>query len=274
MKNIIKSIGLFSLILFSFFYSEKVMEVVKDKDSLMIEIKNNVDNYKVDSIDAIIEGDTIIPGISGKTINIDKSYKKMKKYNIFNESLIEYDIVKPSISIDNNLDKYIINGRDDVYLIFVLDDIKYINEFISSVNDNKINIFIDNKIITNNLDILYKINNYELYNYGNNGNYTNEVLLMNNNIINNIANNKSNICLNINKDNNNLNICKDNNMYSINPLIIEGNDNYNNIKKNIENGSIIYLDINKKNIEEINNIINYIKKKGYKLNYLSDLVKE
>lgn len=274
MKNIIKSIGLFSLILFSFFYSEKVMEVVKEKDSLMIEIKKNINNYKVDSIDAIIEGDTIIPGISGKTINIDKSYKKMKKYNIFNESLIEYDIVKPSISIDNNLDKYIINGRDDVYLIFVLDDIKYINEFLTGVNDNKINIFIDNKIITNNLDILYKINNYELYNYGNNGNYTNEVLLMNNNIINNIANNKSNICLNINKDNNNLNICKDNNMYSINPLIIESNDNYNNIKKNIENGSIIYLDINKKNIEEINNIINYIKKKGYKLNYLSELVKE
>ena len=274
MKNIIKSIGLFSLILFSFFYSEKVMEVVKENDSLMIEIKNNIEEFKVDSIDAIIEGDTIIPGISGKTINVDKSYKKMKKYNIFNESLLEYDIVKPSISIDNNLDKYIIKGREDIYLIFILNDIKYINDFVSVVNDNKINIFVDNKIITNNLDILYKIRNYELYNYGNNGNYTNEVLLMNNNIINNIANNKSNICLNMNKDNNNLNICKNNNMYSINPLIIESNDNYNNIKNNLENGSIISLNINKKNIEEINNIINYIKKKGYKLNYLSELVKE
>lgn len=274
MKNIIKSIGLFSLILFSFFYSDKVMEVVKENDSLMIEIKNNINNYKIDSIDAIIEGDSIIPGISGKTINIDKSYKKMKKYNIFNESLIEYDIVKPSISIDNNLDKYIIKGRKDIYLVFLLNDIKYINDFVNSIQNNKVNIFIDNKIITNNLDILYKIKNYELYNYGNNGNYTNELILMNNNIINNIANNKSNICLNINKDNNNLNICKNNNMYSLNPLIIESNDNYNNIKNNIENGSIISLDINKKNIEEINNIINYIKKKGYKLNYLSELVKE
>ena len=250
------------------------MEVLKENDSLMIEIKNNINNYKIDSIDAIIEVDSIIQGISGKTINIDKSYKKMKKYNIFNESLIEYDIVKPSISIDNNLDKYIIKGRKDIYLVFILNDIKYINDFVSVINGDKINIFIDNKIITNNLDILYKIRNYELYNYGNNGNYTNELILMNNNIINNIANNKSNICLNINKDNNNLNICKNNNMYSINPLIIESNDNYNNIKNNLENGSIISLDINKKNIEEINNIINYIKKKGYKLNYLSELVNE
>ena len=63
-------------------------------------------------------------------------------------------------------------------------------------------------------------------------------------------------------------------MYSISPLIIESNDNYNNIKNNIENGSIISLEMNKKNIEEINNIINYIKKKGYKLNYLSELISE
>ena len=72
----------------------------------------------------------------------------------------------------------------------------------------------------------------------------------------------------------NLNICKKNNMYSINPLIFESNDNYNNIKNNIQNGSIVSLNINKKNVEEINNIINYIMKKGYKLNYLSKLVEE
>lgn len=250
------------------------MEVVKEKDSLMIEIKNNINNYKVDSVNAIIEEDTIIPGISGKTINIDKSYKKMKKYGIFNDNLIEYDVVKPDISIDNNLDKYIIKGNEDIYLVFILNDVKYINDFVNVINEAKINIFIDNKIITNNLDVLYKIRNYELYNYGNNGNYTNELILMNNNIINNIANNKSNICLNIDKDNDNLNICKKNNMYSINPLIFESNDNYNNIKNNIQNGSIVSLNINKKNVEEINNIINYIMKKGYKLNYLSKLVEE
>ena len=250
------------------------MEVVKEKDSLMIEIKNNINNYKVDSVNAIIEEDTIIPGISGKTINIDKSYKKMKKYGIFNDNLIEYDVVKPDVSIDNNLDKYIIKGNEDIYLVFILNDVKYINDFVNVINEAKINIFIDNKIITNNLDVLYKIRNYELYNYGNNGNYTNELILMNNNIINNIANNKSNICLNIDKDNDNLNICKKNNMYSINPLIFESNDNYNNIKNNIQNGSIVSLNINKKNVEEINNIINYIMKKGYKLNYLSKLVEE
>ena len=78
MKNIIKFLGLLSLICFSFFYTDKVMNVALEQDKIMISINNTKDDYKIDAIDAIIDNDTIIPGIYGKEVDIDKSYNNMK----------------------------------------------------------------------------------------------------------------------------------------------------------------------------------------------------
>ena len=49
--------------------------------------------YKIEPIDAIIKDNTIIPGNIGKTINLELSYKEMKKIGYFEESLIKYEIV-------------------------------------------------------------------------------------------------------------------------------------------------------------------------------------
>ena len=46
-KKIIKLIGLTILIIFSFFYTDKVTKVLKEKDSLMTQIKEVKDGYKV-----------------------------------------------------------------------------------------------------------------------------------------------------------------------------------------------------------------------------------
>ena len=79
MKRIIKFTGLLTLILFSFFYTDKVVEVIRENDKLMIELEQVSDNYKVNAINGIISGDTIKPGINGKKVNIEKSYKQMKE---------------------------------------------------------------------------------------------------------------------------------------------------------------------------------------------------
>ena len=112
-----------------------------------------------------------------------------------------------------------------------------------------------------------KLNDYEIYNYGNNGKYTKDNIIITNNIINNKANNKSTYCLFLKKDNDSLNNCKNNKMLSIIPSI---NGNYNNIKNELKNGSIILIN----NTQELNNIINYIKNKGYLIDNLSNIVKE
>ena len=91
--------------------------------------------------------------------------------------------------------------------------------------------------------------------------------ISNNNIINNKSNNNSIYCLFLKEDNSSLNTCAESKMLSITPSI---NGNYNQIKDNIKNGSIILIN----NTKELPNIIEYIKNKGYIIDKLSNIIKE
>ena len=276
MKNFFKIIGVLVLVFFSFFYTEKAITVLNEQDEIMIKLTEAKDKYKKDSVSAIIADDTIIPGIQGKEIDIDKSYKNMKKIGIFNSKLIEYKTINPDISINDNYDKYIIKGNNkfnNVSLIFkvdsdneyekVLDIIKY--------NNIKANIFIDYDYLSQNISNINKNDNYNYYSYGNKGKYTIDILIMSNNVINRKSNNAI-YCLNESKNKNNLKVCSENNVYSIMPSII--NASYSLVKNNLENGSIISFDINAKGINEINSIIDYINGKGYKIVLLDELLSE
>ena len=46
--------------------TEKTALVVSEMDEIMIEIKANYEKYSKESIDAIIENNTIIPGVNAK----------------------------------------------------------------------------------------------------------------------------------------------------------------------------------------------------------------
>ena len=84
MKNLVKLLGLFVLIVFSFFYTDKVLNVIREEDKVMIELTSVIDVYKEDAVDAKVVDNTIIPGIKGRIINVDKSYNKMKQLGILN----------------------------------------------------------------------------------------------------------------------------------------------------------------------------------------------
>lgn len=66
MKKYFQIIGIISLVCFSFMFTEKTALMVRNSDSLMQTIKENEAQYEVKSINASIEGNTIIPGIGGK----------------------------------------------------------------------------------------------------------------------------------------------------------------------------------------------------------------
>lgn len=124
MKKAFQIIGLFTIICFSFFITEQTVTVVKEQDPIMIELESIKNKYYQAPINAIIKGNTIIPGISGKKIDIDKSYSNIKKVGYFDIKLLKYKKVKPSISLVHNQDKYIIQGnpiRNQVSLLFILD---------------------------------------------------------------------------------------------------------------------------------------------------------
>ena len=83
MQKLYKVVGVLLLGLFSFFYTEKVIDLIRESDPIMRNIKKSESDYKIDPVDAKIKDNKIIPGISGKVIDYDSSYKKMKKYGTY-----------------------------------------------------------------------------------------------------------------------------------------------------------------------------------------------
>ena len=107
-KKIVLTIILF---LFSFLYLKNAIYFTRENDKLMKTIKEKEDELNQKPVDAIITENTMIPGLRGKKINLEKTYQKMKAINTFQESLIVYDEVLPEKSINNTYDKVIVSGN-------------------------------------------------------------------------------------------------------------------------------------------------------------------
>jgi len=279
MKDILKVVGLFVLMGFSFFYTDKVIEVIREEDSIMIELQSVKDLYKIEAIGASVVSNTIVPGLNGRVVNIDKSYKEMKSIGKFNKNSLVYDIVRPSVSISNNKDKFIIKGnslKQMVSIIFVLDNDKYLEKIneVSILKDVVFNYFVDYEFLIDNTTKIKEMSNSEFYSYGAKGKYTPDNLLFSNNLISRISGNEAIYCLNNNMDNSMLELCNSNNLYTITPTIIGSDNAYNNISKNLESGSIILLNINKDNVNNLVTIVDYINGKGLKIGGLSQLLTE
>ena len=279
MKNIIKLTGLIVLIAFSFFYTDRVVSVIRNTDPLLEEIENSKETYEKKAINGTIKGNSIIPGISGREINVDKSYKKMREKGIFDEKLLEYNIISPEVSLAKNKDKFIIKGNSSkkmVSLIFILTENKYLKslEEIVTSKEVKINYFVSYDYLVNNSTSITKMNNREFYNYGTNGKYTPDNLIFANNLLSRITNNNAIYCLTKNMDKNILKMCSNNELYTINPDIIVKNNPYGQIKANVTNGSVILMEMNNNTTTEIGIIVDYLRGKGFKIVPLSELLNE
>ncbi len=270
--KLIKLIGLLCLFCITFFYTEKVITVTMNQDEIMIKIKEYAEEHNYKPTNAIIKDDTIIPGSIGKEVNEETSYKAMKRISYFDPSLITYNDVYPEISIYNNLNKFIIKGNiknQNISLLYILSNNNTLDNLLNIINkyDTKINFFIDENYLNNNINIIDKIKNHEIYNYGNMGTYTKDNLIIGNNIINNKSNNKAIFCLFTNKDNLGKEKCANNKMLSI---IVNKNDNYYALKNDLYSGRIFLIN----NTKELPNVIEYILSKGYHIVSLSELIKE
>lgn len=264
MKKIIEGIFLLFLVCFSFFYTDRVINMINEKDPLMIEIVNVKNDYDILPVNAIMEDDTIIPGVNGKEIDVVKSYENMKLSGIFREDALIFKDLYPNSTLSDNKDKYIVRGsstKKQVALLTILN-----NNYIDKIsNIDNITIFINHKDLNiNNINLL---KDKEIYTYGNNGIYSEEVLTSDNSLISKLSNNKSNYCLVKEKNSDVLSICNKKDMYVIIPNIMGG---YYNVKNNLSNGSIILLD----NLNDIDTIIRYIQSKGYSIVSLSNLLSE
>ena len=276
MKKIIILI-IFSII--SMYYTNICLNILKDNDPIMKQIKQNINKYKVIGEDAKIIGNKIIPGKYGKEIDLNKTYSKMKKYGTYNETLMVMKEVQPKNSIENIYTHYIEKGNSNdksIALVFTIDNIESLTKLSSSLKNIKVplTIFIDgtllelNENITNSL----KDNEIELLSY--NKEYDKNLFKTALSYLENLTNKKSKYCYSEKENEEILNLCKSLELHTIKPYLVINKDLFNNIKKNLSNSIIIKIDINDKNLSDLNSTIEYIKRKGYELKTIDELLSE
>ena len=249
-KHIIFSI---LILIFSFYYTNKVSEFIKSKDPIMIKIKQEKNKYENKPYNAIIKDDTIIPGKNGKTVNINKSYEKMKKLSFYSDSLYVYNITKPKISLNNQYDKLIIKGNSynkNISILLKIKDKDLLNKIIKY---SELNIILDNYFIE-----LYK---NDLINIKNN------IIVLENNNITNIVN----YCYIVDEFKK---LCQNYNIYTIYPTFISY-DIYYNTYQLLENGKIFaYNIVNEKDLEKILFLLSGFKNLGYNIVSIDKLIEE
>lgn len=270
-----KKLLIILLLLFSFFYTNKSISIIRNQDPLMKKIINNKSKFEIKSVNAIIKNNTIIPGKKGKEVDLEKTYTKMKQYGTYNESLTVFKETKPTVSIEDNYDKYITSGNKDnknISFIFKVEKDTNINKLLSILNYHNIQVtfFIDGLYIENN-------------NLNNLSNHQIELLSYNNTIdeitftsalsyLSYKTNKTPKYCLE--DDNNIINLCKKINLHTVKPTLIIKKDPYKEIKNNLNNSSIILIPINNYIYNNLSTSILYIKSKGYNFLTLSDLLSE
>ena len=124
MKKVLEYLGLFAILIFSFYYTNKAAILARNANPIMKNIIDIKDSKAVSSIDAIINDDYIIPGLNGLVVNELDSFNKMRPYNIFNEYYLVYEQISPKISLENNKDKIIINGNKEKKAVSLIIDNK------------------------------------------------------------------------------------------------------------------------------------------------------
>ena len=278
MKKFFQTIGMIALISFSFFFTEKTVSVVKEQDSLLINIRKVKDEYKIEAKDAIVKGNTIIPGLNGKVVDENASYNAMKKIGTFTPSMLVYDVVKPNIKATGNYDKYFIGGnkaKKMVALIFLLEDGDNPTKILETLNAKNVtaNFFIDGNWLEKNSDKIKAIG--EKHGFGNlsyNGDYSNSSFVWINTVLKKYSD--GNIyCYGASEDSNTLKLCALKKNYTVMPSIT-AKEPYKDIKEKLTSGSIIALNINEKVENQLPAILNLINSKGYTAVNLTTLLSE
>ena len=281
MKRFFEIIGILTLMVGSFIYTEKVGTTAKMSDELLIEIKSKKDGYKENAIEPIIKENTIIPGINGKEVDVDQSYQAMSKIGYFDDKLLVYKPLTVENSLDKNKDKYVISGNNtkmSVALVFKTENNDDITKIVNLLNQKKAkaSFFIDSKYLEKHHNQIIKLiqNGHTIGNLSNNENYEYSDFVWMKTIITNIGPQIYNYCYTEKPNKKILKICQIQDSITIMPKIIVKNNPYLTIKKKLLPGSIILIEVNNKLNNEIELILNYIAAKGYTMESLESLLKE
>ncbi len=278
-NKLLKPFSAILLLLFSFFYTNKVVDIIRESDPIMQQIRLSSEKYQIQSQNAKIVGNNIIPGKTGRQIDYEESYNKMKQYGMYNETLTTFKETYPTISIDDYYDKYIVQGNSDrksVALVFKIIDNNNFTELINILKNQNVKstLFIDGLFLENNTSTILTLLNHEieLLSYDNKYNelYFNSAL----DYMSSLTKKEPKFCYAEYDQKEVLDLCSKLKLHTIIPTIRPTSTPYKTVKEKLTNSSIISLPLTVQTINELPLIINYITQKGYTFLTLDELLSE
>lgn len=280
-KKYASYLGVFILVCFSFFYTDKAVDIIRENDPVMKQIELEATNYEIDPINAYIVGDEVTPGLNGRKVNVEKSFFEMKKINEYRSNMLVFDEVIPEVPLHQQYDKHVIQGnttRSEVALIFKIDSWNYFTELVNILKEKEVvaTFFIDGELVEQNLDLIEQVSNsgFEIENLGYDGTYSVNKFNWTNNMITSVTNKDTNYCYTESKDSGILDLCSKYSMYTIKPTIQTGSYPFLSVKKNLENGSLISFSLTETTLKELPSTITYIRQKGYDIVTITEAISE
>lgn len=280
-KKLIRPISALLLLLFSFYYTNQVVEIIRERDPIMQQIRLSSEKYQIASENAKIIGNNIIPGKSGREIDYEKSYTKMRQYGMYNEALTTFKEVKPTISVEDYLDKYIVQGnteRKSVALVFKINTNNNFQELINVLNNKnvKTTLFVDGLFLENNTQSIMTLSNQnheiEILNYDNR--YDELYFTSALNYLSSLTKKNPMFCYAEYDQKEVIELCSKLKLHTVIPTIRITEYPYKTIKGKLTNSAIISISLTDQAMNELPLIIDYITQKGYTFLTLEELLSE
>lgn len=280
-KKLIRPISALLLLLFSFYYTNQVVEIIRERDPIMRQIRLSSEKYQIASENAKIIGNNIIPGKSGREIDYEKSYTKMRQYGMYNEALTTFKEVKPTISVEDYLDKYIVQGnteRKSVALVFKINTNNNFQELINVLNNKnvKTTLFVDGLFLENNTQSIMTLSNQnheiEILNYDNR--YDELYFTSALNYLSSLTKKNPMFCYAEYDQKEVIELCSKLKLHTVIPTIRITEYPYKTIKGKLTNSAIISIPLTDQAMNEFPLIIDYITQKGYTFLTLEELLSE
>ena len=111
MNKYLRGIGIISILCFSFYFTSEAAIWMKKKDPIYETIVLVSNDLHEEPVNAIIDGDYIIPGLNAVDVDVNKSFRNMKYLGYYDVSSLAYEEKMPTISVEENKDKIIKKGN-------------------------------------------------------------------------------------------------------------------------------------------------------------------
>lgn len=131
--------------------------VLKRQDTLYESIVKQAQDYEESAIDARIDRVwKAVPGYNGLKVDVDASYDKMKKLEIFDEDKLVFKEIAPSVSLDDLPPAPIYKGNEKKPMVTFLINVAWGNEYLPEIlktlkkYDLQTTFFLDGSWVKNN----------------------------------------------------------------------------------------------------------------------------